>query len=73
MSESEIIITAMYGLVSYNFFETMDGITLRLGKVAIRMWEKKDKAWFDQHLTELSLTLAQKYEFLIKALDRMGS
>ncbi len=72
LSESEIVIISMYASMGFNFFETRDGVVMRLTKNCLRAQREEDDAWFSENMSERLFTAEQKYGLLIAAMDRMS-
>jgi FkbH-like protein len=72
LSESEIVITALYSALGVNFFETPGGVLTRLSRGALRARLKEDNAWFTQNMKEHEFSIERKFDLLSEALDRMG-
>jgi FkbH-like protein len=73
ITSSEIVITALYNTLDWNYFETTQDNLVRIERSTIKRHLKEDGMWFVSNFRMARLDLPQRLELLTRALDRLAA
>jgi FkbH-like protein len=72
LANSEVLIVALFGMIAWNYFESDDGLIVRIAEDHLKRHLRQDGLWFVKNFRHVKLTLAKKLELITKCLDRMA-
>jgi FkbH-like protein len=72
LSGSEIIIAALFNILTRKIFETKHGVRIRLPEENLKRWQESDGEWFADNVTEIKINAGGKLDLVARSLDRLA-
>jgi hypothetical protein len=73
LSSSEIVIAALFGVVSKNYYASFKGVMVRIAEPTLRRLMQKKGRWLLDNFRQLDFNVAEKLALVQKSLDRMAA